>query len=212
MANNTCVGAVQTNLIRVSRLLTGKWIDAGAANLYRTDSVIEIVSNPVYTTGAELEQQNGSGAVCVSYKAADSYKRHDLTMSLCTLDAELLEMLTGATLVTSGGNTVGAKFADDPDTADYVCLEAWQLVIEDGAHTGEYIHWVWPKVRFRQGQTTRNNGVLTIPLSGEAFINRHVGLGPAGDWPAVLDVPDSWYVDTVIPTAVCGYQTAGTGS
>jgi len=211
MANNTCVGAVQTNILRVSRLLPLGYIDAGASNLYITDSVIEIGSTPVYSADTDLEQQNGSGVVCTSYSKVGSYKRHDLTMSLCTLDAELLELLTAATLVTSGGDTIGAKFGTDENT-EYVCLEAWQLVIVDGTQTGEYVHWVWPKCQFTRGQTTRNNGILTLPLTGKAFVNRNVGLGPAGDWPAVLDEPDSFYIDSSIPVAACGYAEASVGS
>ncbi len=211
MANNTCVGAVQTNLIRVARLTATGHLDAGANNLYRTDSVIEIVSTPVYAADTDLEQVNGGGAVCVSYSADGDYKRHDLTMNLCTLDAELLELLTTATLITSGGDTIGNKFGTDT-AVNYVCLEAWQTVVEDGTGTGEYVHWVWPKVTFKRGQTTRSNGILTTPLTGKAFVNRNVGLGPAGDWPAVLDEPDSWYIDSAIPAANCGYITAGVGS
>jgi hypothetical protein len=211
MANETCVGAVQTNLIRVARTLTAGYIDAGANNLYRTDSVIEIGSTPVYTEGSDLEQRNGSDVVCVAYKGPDSYKRHDLTMSLCTLDAELLEMLTGATVITSGGDSIGSLFPTDPNT-NYICLEAWQTVIEDGEPTGEYVHWIWPRVRFRAGQTTRNNGILTVPLVGTAFANSNVGLGPAGDWPVAMTSPENWYVDTDLPTTFCGYLTASTGS
>lgn len=211
MANQTCVGAVQTNLLRVTRLTSGGYPDAGATNGYRTDSVIEIGSTPVYADATEIEQRNGSDIVCVSYKGADSYKRHDLTSSLCLLDAELLEMLTGSTLVTDGGNTVGSRFQTDPNT-DYVCVEAWQTVIEDAEPTGEYVHWVWPKTRWRQGQRTLNNGVLTIPLIGTAFPNSNIGTGPAGDWPAALTSPENWFVDDTIPASSCGYVSVSTGS
>lgn len=212
MANNTCVGAVQLNVLRVSRLLAGGWIDAGASNLYTTDSAIEVVSTPVYADGSDLEQRNGSDEVCVSYKGPDSYKRHDLTASLCTWDAELLELLCSDNLITSAGNTIGAQFETDPNTA-YVCIEGWQTVIEGGEPTGEYIRTVWPRTRWRHGARTRNSGISTIPLVGTGFANQNVGLGPAGDWPTQMRAPENWWVTTVAPpAAVCGYQTAGVGS
>lgn len=210
MANNTCVGGVQLNLVRVTRLTALGYPDAGATNLYRSDSVIEIGANPVYKTGAEIEQENGAGALCVSYKVPDSYKRHDMTSSLCRADAELLELLTGSTLITSGGNTIGAQFSRD--IADFICLEGWQTIIDDGEPTGEYLHWVWPKVRFRHGQRTLNSGAVVFPLVGEGYPNSNIGLGPAGDWPRAMNEPEQYYVDSSIPTAVCGYQTASSGS
>jgi len=209
--NTTCVGAVQTNVLRISRLTSTFHIDAGASNLYTTDSVIEIVSNPIYGADTDLEQQNGSGDVCVSFSRDGTYKRHDLTMSLCTLDAQLLELLANEILVTSGGNDIGSRFNTEAND-QWVCLEAWQSVVEDGSTTGEYVHWIWPKCQFRRGQTTRNNGILTVPLSGKAFFNPNIGLGPAGDWPTTFKEPDSWYIDSSHPAAQCQYQSAATGS
>lgn len=210
--NQTCVGVVQANILRVSRL-TGAagYLDAGASNLYVTSSIVELGSTPVFDTDTDLTQPNGSGDTCVSYAKDGSYKRHDLTASLCELDAELLEMLTGATLVTSGGDTVGAKFGTEPNTG-WVCVELFSTVVEDGSPTGEYVVWVYPKCQFRRGQTTRNNGILTVPLTGKAFVNRNIGLGPDGTWPAVMDEPDSFYITSTLPTAACGYGVLGVGS
>lgn len=212
MANSTCAGVAQANILRVSRLMGASgYLDAGASNLYVTDSVIELGSTPVYAADTDLEQQNGSGNVCVSYSRDGSYKRHDLTTSLCTLDAELLEMLTSATTITSGGNTVGAKFGTAANTG-WVCVELFQTVIEDGSPTGEYVVWVYPKCQFKRGQTTRNNGLLTIPLTGRAFVNNNIGLGPDGTWPTVMNEPDSFFITSTLPTAQCGYSSAAVGS
>lgn len=212
MTNNTCVGAVQLNVLRVSRLLSGGWIDAGSSNLYTTDSAIEVGVTPVYADATELEQRNGSDVVCVAYKGPDSFKRLDLTMSLCTWDAELLEMLCGQDRILSGGNTIGSQLQTDPNS-DFVCLEGWQTVIEGGEPTGEYIHLVWPRTRWRPGASTRNNGISTVPLVGTGFANANIGLGPAGDWPQAMRAPENWWVtNTTPPDAVCGYQTASVGS
>lgn len=210
MANNTCVGGVQLNMLRVTRLTALGYPDAGATNLYVTDSVVEITANPVYKTGAEIEQENGAGALCTSYKVPDSYKRHDMGTTLCKADAELLELLTSNTLITSGGNTIGSQFGTA--LGDYVCIEGWQTIIEDAEPTGEYLHWIWPKVRFRHGQRTLNSGAVVFPLVGEGYPNSNIGLGPAGNWPTAMTAPESYYVDSSIPTAFCGYQTAASGS
>lgn len=210
MANNTCVGGVQTNLIRASRLLPAGYIDAGSSNGYRTDSVVEIGATPNYKTGSEIEQENGSGALCTSYKIPDSYKRHDMSMTLCQADAELLELLTGATVITEGGNSIGSKFSRE--IGDFICLEAWQTIIEDTEPTGEYLHWVWPRVRFRPAARTLNSGAVVFPLTGEGYPNSNIGLGPVGDWPTVMNEPENWFVDDAIPTSLCGYITLAVGS
>lgn len=211
MANQSRVGAVQTNMIRVTELLDAGYPDAGASNMYVTDNIIEIGSNPNFEAGDDLSQKNGGGVVCVSFKGPDSYKFHDMTATLCELDAELLNLLTGATMVSSGGNVVGSQFQVDPDVP-YVALEAWQTVVEGGEPTGEYVHWIWPRTRWRQGQTTRNNGILTIPIVGTAFANSNFGRGPAGDYPANMTAPENWYIDTAIPVASDERQTVSTGS
>lgn len=210
--NSTCVGVIQTNILRVTRL-TGPagYLDAGASNLYVTDSVIEFSDTPVYAADTDLEQLNGAGNVCVSYSRDGDYKRHDLTTSLCKYDAELLELLTSATLITSGGNTIGSKFGTAVNTG-WVCLELFQTVIEDGSATGEYLVTVHPKCQFKRGQTSRSNGIQTYPLTGKSFVNRNVGLGPAGDWPAVADEPGTEFIVSSIPAAACGYATAAVGS
>lgn len=212
MANHTDIGAVQLNVLRISRLLAGGWIDAGASNLYTTDAAIEVVSNPIYTDGSDLEQRNGSDVVCNSYIGPDSYKRHDLTASLCRWDAELLEMLCSQDLIVSGGHTIGSHFQTDPNT-DYVCVEGWQTVIDNGEPTGEYVHVVWPRTRWRPASTPRNNGISTVPIVGRGFPNRNVGLGPAGDWPEPMRAPENWWItSTAPPVAVTGYQTSAVGS
>lgn len=209
--SHRCLSAVMACRLRVARLHDDGTLDPGAENLYVSDAIISIGSDPDVEAGTVLTQKNGCGRVCVRRRSDDETLAYNLTMSLCQLDAELIEMLTGATLITVGGVTVGLQRPKQGDAKPLVCVEAWQEArnaTEQATFGGALLwwHWAWPKVKWTAGQHTLEEGVLTVPLTGYAEENDQMGTGPAADWPDLITAAESFWLDDAIPDAVCGYQ------
>lgn len=211
LSAHRCLSSVRSKRLRVARLHDDGTLDPGTENLYVSDALISIGTSPEIETGQEIVQRNGSGEICVYVSGDDEIKRYNLTLTLCQLDSELIEMLTGATLITVGGITVGLQMPKIGDDKPRVCMEAWseartsrQQASEDGAVL--YWHWVWPNVKWTIGDFTLDEGVLNVPLTGKAEENDSMGTGPAADWPALITAAQAWFLDDEIPDAVCGYQ------
>lgn len=215
-----CLTAVMACRIRVSRLHDDGTLDPGDDNMYVSDAVITIGSNPDVETGTVITQKNGCGAVCVRRRSDNQTLAYNLTMSLCQLDAELIEILAGGSLITVGGVTVGYKRPRSGDVQEAVCFEAWQEARTASAQATEggallWWHWAWPHVKWTAGEHTLEEGALTVPLTGYAEENDNMGTGPAADWPDLITEAEAWWLDDDIPDAVCGYQAlvvAGSGS
>lgn len=212
MANNTCLASLQACRLRVARLTAGGSPEEGDDNLYVTDALIQVQSSPEIEAGDEITQKTGCGDICVQFKDIDRIKRVTLSMELCQLDAELIEMLTGATVLTSGGDTVG--FAIPPFSANpgSVSVEAWSKAWSgaeqetDDDDNPVYFRWVWPSTTWTLGQHTLENGVLSVPLTGQGVENSNYGLGAEADLPGTFPGAEAVFRDINIPDANCGYQ------
>jgi hypothetical protein len=213
-----CLASKGAVRLRVTRLTSGGAPDNGAGNGYVTDQLITIANTPQVTTGDSFVQKTGSGAVCVDLKDPDSVNRTTLTMSLCALDSELLELLTGGTLITVGGITVGYQEAEAGSVIPAVCLEAWSLAVDGAQQAADgpdalYYHFVFPYTTWVPGAQELSNGVLTVPLTGDGRPNASIGYGPDGHWPVPMTSYRQWYLTAAIPDADCGYvSVAGSGA
>lgn len=211
MANNTCLSSIQACRLRVARLDDGGNLMDGVGNMYVTDQLISIASTPENEAGDEINQKNGCGDLIVTSKDPDKLKRVGLATSLGALDAELLEMMTGATVITVGGDTVGLALPDDQTVAPRVSVEAWSKAWDVSAQATDgtdalYYQWVWPSTTWTLGAHTLENGVLVVPLTGNGVKNPNWGAGPDGDFPITIPGPEAYILTTNLPDAECGYQ------
>lgn len=219
MPSPHCFGSIQACRLRVGRLDAGGAPSPGANNLYVTDALIQIQTTYEIETGEEFTQKNGCGAICQTFKEDDKIKRVTLELQLCQFDYELLEMLLGATLITSDLVTPGGAIGIDlpPSTAgaqNGVSMEAWTKAWDGGEQPvsalGDplYHHFVWPKTTWVPGQRTLESGILVVPVSGIGTENSTIGDGPANDFPIWgPEGAELVFLDDTIPDAVCGYQT-----
>jgi hypothetical protein len=223
---SVCLGSARVCALRVTRLDSTCQIVKGANNAVASTAIVRLVSSPEYETGDEFIQKNGCGDICLYVKNADKLKRMNLTMELCTRDMELLELLTGASLYTDGGEVVGLARrgvgATDPDP---VSLELWTKAIPSGTSGAcadpnagaSWWRWVYPRATFTLGDVTHENGIGLVSLTGFADPNPYWVNGPFNDWPAdgYLDQesPEHFVLDSVGPPAgQCGYISVPLGS
>lgn len=210
MANNG-YSSLQACRLRVARLDDGGAPEEGETNLYVSDALIDIGVSVEVSEGAEIEQKNGCGEICVAFKDVDHIKRVGLSANLCRLDFELLEMLTGGSIATSGGDTIGYLLPATDDSPQPVSVEVWTKAWDrdqpavDGPDT-VYFQWVYPSTTWVPGTRTLENGALIFPVTGKGIANAGFGLGPGGDLPVEIPGAEGIFEVTGLPDAVLGYQ------
>jgi hypothetical protein len=94
--------------------------------MYVTDRLAELQVQPQYEAGDEITVKGGCGQILVAFKDMDRLKRIDLNLTLETVDPELTELITGSSLITQSGQSMGYSFpAVGAAAITGVCLEAW---------------------------------------------------------------------------------------
>lgn len=222
MGEPHCYTPLQLCATRVALLDTAGSPDNGASNGYITDAVIKADFSPEIEEGDEFTLKNGCGNICATFKDNDRLKRVTIDLELCHLDAELISLLVGGTLIQSGGDTIGYMFPGvDDNPPPGVCFEAYQKAWDNsaqgtppflGGNTAGWIHWVFPKVKFQISDWTEENEFTVFTLTGFAEENPRITQnGPYDDWdPAVVAMGGitnmgGWFLDDTLPTAQCGF-------
>lgn len=72
----------------------------GAGNAYVSRAIVTAGIGLEYSDGEEISQANGSGQVCVSYRAPDTLVRGTVSdLQFCSPDPHILQFLMGGTLI-----------------------------------------------------------------------------------------------------------------
>lgn len=214
--NATCTNMLKLCHLRVVRLGADGSPLVGASSLYETASPITLQYTPVTPTRESFTQLNGCGDTCAAFsgpsRAVDTV---NLTMDLCALDAELIEMLCGGSVITDGSyGTIGYLAASDSTLNEFgVGIETWaiqwnkrQRAILNG-QPAWYRH-LFPLTKWEVGQVKQENAFSTIPLTAVGEVNSGYGSGLADDpFPvAIDDHAYGWVIDDAKPAEACGYQ------
>ena len=205
--------SVQGVAIRVTRLNSNGTTATGASASYIVNSFIRVSFTPEYEEGDEITEKNAAGEVCVTYKAADTLKRVTLELAVCEPDPEFTEVVSGGSLLTSGGQSVGwaAPLTGVDATPNGVSLDVWSYAVANGtrASTNPYFRWVFPFVQLRPtGERVIENGLLANTFEGYGVGNSQYGDGPQNDWTYLSDRAFAYARVPTAPTGINGYQTA----
>lgn len=154
LAGNDGAISLQACAMRVARLAADGSTPAGATNSIVTNGLIKLEGKLVYEAGAEFTVTNGCGAVAHTYKDPDHLKRIDATVTITNPDVELSELAAGMSLITAGGQSIGASApAVGAAPPLGVSLEVWTKAwIGGGAPPG---------VLFTDAVTTNTDATLT---------------------------------------------------
>jgi hypothetical protein len=174
--------------------------------------LILLTATPEIAVGDDFEQKNGCGSVCMTFKAPDTIKRLNMDMQLCTPDPELIAMLTGGTVFTRSGQSVGYQPTRVGVAQAYsVSVEAWCRNIVSGRQDGWW-RFVFPSTKWQVAARTLQNQPVDNLLTGQGEENPGWYDGPAHDWFTIADQPiESVYGyarDATMPDAACGVQTS----
>lgn len=215
-----CFSSAKLCVLRVSRLDSSCGCVYGANNGAITSGIVRLDASPEYITGQEYVLQNGCGDICVNFRDCDRLKRINIQMELCTRDMELLEILTGGQIYTTTGTTTGfSRRGIGASCPDPVQFDIWTRAVDNSGTCAEsgnpYTWWhvVYPKATFTLGDSTFENGVATVKLTGYAEANSNIGIGCWEDLPSGLDItaPEYFFLESADPPATdCGYATVPT--
>jgi hypothetical protein len=218
-----CFGSAQVCAIRVARLNTDCTFVSGANNSVATSAIVRLASSPEYSPGEDFEMKNGCGQICVSMKNCDQLKRMNLGLELCTRDPALVELLSGASLITDGADIIGySRRGIGSACPSPVSVEIWTKAMTinntcapavEGYGDAKWWRVIWPKATFTLGDVAFANEVATLSLAGFAENNPNFTTGPFEDVPAgvTLDTssPEHMFLDLIgPPTLACGYTAA----
>lgn len=222
MAHRDGASSVLGNAIRITRLNVDGSIDERFPVL-TTKGFISASFSPEYEEGDEITEKRADGGVCITWKADDTLKRLNFSLSLCAPDPEAAALLAGGQVVCdAAGNIVGytspivGAVAGTP-----VAIEIWSTANIGGkpAASQPYWHWVFPYVKVRyDGDREFGNSALANEFSGQALGNSALvpaGLNPinAGDdfvtYKDTLVNPFSYVRSLALP--VFGWKEGDTG-
>ncbi len=184
----------------------------GACSSIVTDGFITVEYAPEVEAGEEFTSKNAWGDFCVSEKDADRTKWVNVTLSMCEVDPDVLDLVGGGNPITDGTDTIGASFGQNNNTEAFA-IEVWTKQA-GGACDGGNPEWGYFVVPFAtngslDGSVTIENGTLTVGLKGEGQpATADWGVNPYGDNPllaaAGFPTGDLWAVvrTTVQPPAV----------
>lgn len=207
--SEVCLPQLQACRLRVTLLDSNGVPHVGADSMVVSKSFTEIATTAVYTDGDETEDKNACGEVEVNFRAADTFKRLDMSITLLVPDPYLVHLLTGGSVLTDG-DAIGFAYPEiGPATDQIVSVEAWVKRINNGKIDADYPYawWAFPQMQnLRIGDKTLANGTQLTVISGQCVENENWFDGPENDWPVASDRVAQWIPTTSLPTVSCGYQ------
>ncbi len=188
-----------------------------ADNSYVTNNLVQIGVDPNIQTGAEPTLPGGCACLIANAKFPNLLKRFDFAIALGQLDVQLMSLMTGGALISSGSNAIGMDWPDSGITCGAtappkVALEVWSYVWVGNAQSTvlPYWHWVWPMTQWQIGSAVLNGTDFFQPaLTGFSLGNPAWGHGPYDDDPGTVigDLGSVWQTADAIPTQICDYTT-----
>lgn len=213
--------------LRITLLDSTGCVASAADNSFVLADLISLQSTPNIETGTDTTLIGGCGCKIASYKAPDTIKRYDLTLTTPIKSAALEALLLT-------GNSAGSVLYDDstdPVPVGFsaptalgcgeeqlpVAVEAWTKNWVDDAQDADlpWIHWVFPQTLWAPGQETANNDFAQPDFVGFSRTNSCWGDGPYGDGPETIygasdfDTSSSYfwfYTPEDPPTASCDFE------
>ena len=147
-----------------------------------TNGFMELNLSPDVESGEDITTKNACGDICIRDKDCDRLKGFEVELKLCGVPLPVLEMLTGATLLSDGlGGFNGLVMRESKGSAceNSKMLEVWSKNADkgvcnvDGTIENLYVQWVLPRTINWEisGGLNFTNGPLEVVLSGYAENN-----------------------------------------
>jgi hypothetical protein len=187
----------------------------GATSKLTTKGYISIAATAQIETGDEVIVKNACGELCVNEKDCDKFKRYDLEMQFCSVDPDLIELLTPGRAIIDGTDTIGFAHGES-DECDSFSVELWNAVAAQECAVGadpEWFYVAFPWVNNGVvGDITFDGAALTVTVTASTKgTGAAWGVGPSDVLPVASPALPGDHIIGVIttvqpPEAVCGLQ------
>jgi hypothetical protein len=189
-----CPAVVRGRVMRLTRLDACGVPVIGASTTVVTDGLISVAATDQYEGGDPIRVLNANGDLCIDEPGKAQLAQEDLTITLCQVNFDAINIMTGAPLVLDAAaptpNTVG--FRKRCGNADVrFALEVWSDVSGQAcvAGTKQYFYSLWPLLTNAQyGDYTIENGAVNMSITASAFCGSGWGVGPYDPINGALDV------------------------
>lgn len=148
-----------------------------------TKGFVSVGYEPEISEAEEIEVKNANGDICVSDPGCDVLKWINITLSLCNVDPDLLNFITGSPLVLdSAGNNVGNRVQTGEACKTNFALEVWTDIPGQTCGVGDskqYGYFLAPCIGGGiLGDWTIENDALNLELNAKARSGSSWGTGP----------------------------------
>lgn len=216
-------------ILRATRLAPDCSPVAGVGNGAVATGIATITATPDITEGTRFQPQDACGRTVYSSSEPNITNRYTFEMSLWTVDYELIEIMSSASLILGAagsgpagaweGHAIGIE-RPGPNTVSSpgYGLEVW---VKNGSGTGNcgpastnppYVKHVFPKLLTELGARTFENDVAQVTFSGTAEPNSSWGEGPWGGFPGASPLAGTGWAEYFVeesdlPDDECGAIT-----
>lgn len=209
--------------MRITLLDTTGCVASAADNSLVLADLISLQVTPNIETGVDTSLIGGCGCKIASYKAPDTLKRFDVTLTTPLKSAALESLLTGGEILFDDSVApvpVGYAFPTAlgcNEEVPPVAVEFWTKNWVNDAQDSDlpWIHWVFPQSLWSPGAETLNNDFSQPDFTGFTRTNSCWGDGPYGDGPEStygassfsIETGGWFYTPTDPPAASCDFAT-----
>lgn len=193
-----CAAPIRGTMMRITRSNSCGVPVPGAGGLVVTDGFVQVEATQDYEDGTEYSQRNAKGDTCVNEVGPDQFLRSNLSIQFCSVDPDVVSLITGSTVITTGAPATGTGFwVTEGAVETHFSLEVWQDVAGQACvgSTPLRVYWAWPNLfGGRFNDFTILDGTLDWSLSAKtAAASPLWGTGPgADDWISAVP-PDAHY-------------------
>jgi hypothetical protein len=191
-----CYTPIRGDVLRVTRLNECCVAESDPCGQVVTDGYISVAMTAEVEEPTEVLVKNAKGAICSRDKGCTALKEISVVITLCNVDAELINLLTGnSTVLDFAGLGVGFEETDDLFCDGRFGLELWAPttpgVCTDGVTPRKrYAYFVLPclsDARITGDITLEDGGAVSLEISASTTIPNAWGVGPNSP---VFDVID----------------------
>ena len=172
--------------VRLTRLDECGAPDPGPLGTLVSNAYINIDASPQYLDPEEITQLNGNGDICISDQGVPQLRWLNLTMVVCQIDPDAVNIVTGNPLVVDEAvtpNTKGFRIDGSLTGTANFALEVWTGVTGqacDAEGNREYGYFLFPYVvQARIDDWSFANAAVNFSVTARTAIDSGWGTGPA---------------------------------
>lgn len=179
-----CAAPIQGTRMRVVRLDECGVPVTGAGGQVVTEGFVNVEVTQQYEDGTEYQLRNAQGEFCVNDVAPDQFRRVDLSIQFCAVDPDVVNLITGVSVVVTGAPSTGTGFwVAEGNVTQRFSLEVWQAVSGQACGAGgvaRHVYWAFPNLGSgRFNDFTIEDGILEWSLGAKSKIASPLwGQGP----------------------------------